>query len=138
MSGGSYMNRKNRPLFIYAVLCLAFLYVPVMFLPLFSFNDSQYIAFPIKGFTLQWYEEMWNSAPMHQALWNSIKVATVSALLSTFLGIFAAKAFTRFRMPGSKPVIGIIMLPLVVPEIILGTSLPVSYTHLTLPTIYSV
>lgn len=132
MSSGSYMSRRNTPLFIYAVLCLAFLYVPVMFLPLFSFNDSQYIAFPIEGFTLRWYEEMWNSGPMHEALWNSIKVAFVSASLSTLLGIFAAKAFTRFRMPGSKPVIGIIMLPLVVPEIILGTSLLIMVNNIGL------
>ncbi|MCP4377773.1 MAG: ABC transporter permease, partial [bacterium] len=47
MKDVSYINRPNRPLFVYAVLFLAFLYVPVLFLPLFSFNDSIYIAFPI-------------------------------------------------------------------------------------------
>ena len=40
---------------VYAVLYLAFVYIPVLFLPLFSFNDSIYIAFPLKGFTLEWY-----------------------------------------------------------------------------------
>ena len=43
---------------VYAVIYLAFIYVPVLFLPLFSFNDSIYIAFPLKGFTLEWYGKM--------------------------------------------------------------------------------
>lgn len=51
MKDVSYLNRPNRTLAVYAILCLAFLYVPVLFLPLFSFKDSLFIAFPIKGFT---------------------------------------------------------------------------------------
>ena len=92
-------------------------------LPVFSVNDSLYIAFPLKGFTLKWYESMLTNDSMHRALWNSIKVALAAATISTVLGIFAAKAVTRYRMPGQKSVVSVIMLPLVIPEIILGTSL---------------
>jgi len=123
MKDASYIERPNRPLHIYALFYLAFLYVPVLFLPLFSFNDSLYISFPLKGFTTHWYEVMLNDQPMFAALMNSIKVGLASSVLATTLGIFGAKAMTRYRMPGQKPVFFVIMLPLVIPGIILGVAL---------------
>ena len=123
MSAASYIERRSIPLAIYAAFFMAFLYVPVLLLPLFSFNDGLYIAFPIKGFTTRWYAEMFANTAMHAALWNSLKVGFTTAVVATGLGIFAAKALTRYRLPGQKPVIAVIMLPLVIPEIILGTSL---------------
>ena len=109
--------------YVYAVIYLIFIYLPVLFLPVFSFNDSKYIAFPLKGFTLKWYEEMINNPSMLNALMNSIKIGLVVALLSTIFGLLAAKAVTRYRMPGRAPLVGFIMIPLVIPEIILGISL---------------
>ena len=123
MKNVPYTERPNRTLSIYAVFFLAFLYVPVLFLPLFSFNDAIYIAFPIKSWTLQWYRDMFANQPLHAALMNSIKVGAVSSIVATFLGIFAAKAVTRYRMPGKGPVITLVMAPLVIPGIILGVAL---------------
>ena len=108
---------------VYAVLYLAFVYIPVMFLPLFSFNDSIFIAFPLQGFTLDWYKQMANSDGLLDALYNSIKLGCVVAVLATILGTFAAKAVTRYKMPGRGPVITFIMLPLVIPGIIMGIAL---------------
>ena len=54
MTEAAYIQRPNRPLYVYALLYLAFLYIPVLFLPLFSFNDAIYVAFPLKGFTTKW------------------------------------------------------------------------------------
>ena len=123
MSRAGYFRRPNRPLFVYAVVYLAFLYIPVMLLPLFSFNDGIYIAFPMKGFTTQWYEEMFTDQAMHKALWNSIQVGAFTSVVATFFGVLGAKAVTRYRIVGVKPMMGIIMLPLVVPGIILGVAL---------------
>lgn len=123
MSAGNPTFRHSKSLLVYAIGYLAFLYVPVLFLPLFSFNDSTFISFPLKGFTFQWYESMFANSAMHNALWNSIKVGFTTSAISTVLGILAAKAITRYRLPGEKPIIAVIMLPLVIPEIILGTSL---------------
>ena len=123
MSDVSYIKRPNRPLMVYAVLFLAFLYVPVLFLPLFSFNDSQFIAFPLKGFTLRWYEQMMANDALQASLLNSINVGLWVSAVSTLLGIFAAKAVTRYRIPGSRPLVAVIMLPMVVPGIILGTAI---------------
>jgi spermidine/putrescine transport system permease protein len=123
MKGVSYIQRPNRPLHIYALLYLAFLYIPVLFLPLFSFNDSLYIAFPLKGFTTKWYASMIGNGPLLAALVNSVKVGAATAVLATILGLFGAKAVTRYRLPGQKPVVFAIMLPLVIPGIILGVAL---------------
>lgn len=123
MKNVPYIERPNRTLSIYAVCFLTFLYVPVLFLPLFSFNESIYIAFPIENWTLQWYRDMFDNEPMHAALMNSIRVGLISSVIATFLGIFGAKAVTRYRMPGKGPVITLIMAPLVIPGIILGVAL---------------
>ena len=118
---------------IYAVIYLTFIYLPVLFLPLFSFNNSKYIAFPLKGFTLKWYEQMINSPDMLEALLNSVKVGITVAILSTILGLLAAKAVTRYRLPGRGPVMGFIMVPLVIPEIILAISLLILITQVDIP-----
>ena len=130
MKSVSYIQRPNRPLHVYAMLYLAFLYVPVLFLPLFSFNDSIYITFPLKGFTTKWYASMLSNEPLLAALVNSLKVGAATAVLATILGIFGAKAITRYRLPGQKPVVFVIMLPLVIPGIILGVALLIMMTRI--------
>lgn len=129
MSNGSYISRPNRPLQVYAVIFLFVLYVPVLFLPLFSFNDSIYVKFPLTGFTLQWYGELFTREPVWNALMNSLKVGVTVSVISTFVGIFAAKAITRYRFPGRGPIVGFIMLPLVVPLIIFGVALLVLFSQ---------
>jgi len=123
MSVPSYIDRPNRPLYVYALIYLAFLYVPVLFLPLFSFNDGIYVAFPIEGLTTKWYEQMLSDGPMGDALLNSLNVGGITAVLATLLGIFGAKAVTRYRIPGKQPMVFVIMLPLVIPGILLGVAL---------------
>ncbi len=114
---------KVRLLGIYAVAYLIFIYAPVLFLPLFSFNDSTFIAFPLKGFTTQWYVEAYQNERLIQSLMNSIKVGVPVAIVSTIFGTFAAKAVIRYRMPGKAPLVSFIMAPLVVPGIIVGIAL---------------
>jgi len=121
------------PLFIYAICYLAFLYIPVLFLPLFSFNDSIYVAFPLKGFTVKWYGQMLDNPALLHALYNSAKVGISVSVVATFFGIFAAKAMTRYHMPGKGPLTSFIMLPLVVPGIILGIALLVVSNWAGLP-----
>ena len=118
---------------VYAVIYLTFIYLPVLFLPLFSFNKSKYIAFPLKEFTLQWYQKMINTPDLLEALMNSVKVGITVAILSTMFGLLAAKAVTRYRIPGRGAVMGFIMVPLVIPGIILAISLLILITQLDIP-----
>jgi spermidine/putrescine transport system permease protein len=114
---------KSRSLSAYAFAYLAFLYVPVLVLPIFSFNDSQFIAFPLSGFTTRWYAGLAADTAMLHALGNSLKVGLVTSLLSTLLGLTAAKAVTHYRLRGTGPALAFISLPLFIPDIVLGISL---------------
>lgn len=133
MKQETYIKRPNRFLQVYAVVFMIVLYGPILFLPLFSFNQSIYVRFPLQGFTLQWYGELMERDAVWNALWNSVKVGAIVAVVSTTLGIFAAKAITRYRLPGRGPLVGFIMLPLVVPLIIFGVALLVLFSQLNIP-----
>lgn len=107
----------------YAIAYLVFLYAPIALLPVFAFNDSEVIAFPLNGATTQWFGALVDEREMTGALRTSILIALVSAAFATILGTFAARAATRSMFPGKRPILGLIMLPLVLPEIIVATSL---------------
>ena len=102
----------------FAFIYLGFLYLPIFFLPLFSFNDGVIVAFPIESFSTRWYSALMNIDALHDALWNSLRVAVSTSILATILGVFGARAFTRYRFPGRAPLISFVMVPLVLPEII--------------------
>jgi len=129
------MRKKSRGggLLAYALCYLAFLYVPVLFLPLFSFNRSVFIAFPLSGFTTQWYAQMLADDAMLRALGNSLVVGATTALLSTLLGLLAAKALTRYRVPGGAALLGFTSLPLFIPDIVLGISLLILLNAVAIP-----
>jgi spermidine/putrescine transport system permease protein len=129
----SYIRRPNRPLQLYAVLFLIVLYVPVLFIPLFSFNDSIYVRFPLQGVTLKWYGELWTRQSVWNALWNSVKVGLVVSVISTVLGVMAARAITRTRMRGKGALVTFIMMPLVIPGIIFGVALLVLLSRMGVP-----
>ena len=111
----------------YAALYVAFLYAPIALLPLFAFNDSTVVAFPLQSFTTRWFTELRHVTALHDAALNSVLIATVTALLATLLGICAARAGTRHRFPAKGPILGAIMLPLVLPEIIVAVALLVVF-----------
>jgi spermidine/putrescine transport system permease protein len=113
----------NRWLPAYAFLYIVFLYLPVVFLPIFSVNASAVPKFPLTGFTWKWYVELPNTPALLDASWNSLIVGVTASVLSTLLGICAARAITRYRFPGRRAANGLIMAPLVLPEIIVAVSM---------------
>jgi spermidine/putrescine transport system permease protein len=124
---------------IYAYGFLVFLYAPILLLPLFAFNDGAIVAFPLTGFTTKWFEQLLTEPALHNALKNSLIIAVASSILSTCLGIFAARASTRYNFLLKGGILGMIMLPLVLPEIILAIALLVVLLGLGLPlSIYTV
>lgn len=117
--------RQNRAVLfrIYACSFLIFLYAPLLLLPIFSFNDSIYIVFPFRGFTLRWYEELFTNNDLVAALLNSVLVASAVSVVSTTLSVMAAIGLTRFRVLGGNYVIGAVLLPLIIPGIVMAISL---------------
>lgn len=125
------MTRANG-LLVYTTLYLVFLYLPVLFLPLFSFNDGTIVAFPIKGWTLEWYRQLGAQDTLLRSLVNSLVVGFTTALLSTSMGLFAARAYVRHRFPGREASEGLVMLPLVIPGIIVASSMLVLFISIGL------
>jgi spermidine/putrescine transport system permease protein len=107
----------------YVIAFLIFLYAPILLLPVFAFNDGTVIAFPLDGFTTRWFAELWTNRELHAALVNSLLVAGASSVLAVLLGLAGARANIRYRFPGKAAAMGLIMLPLVLPEIIVAVSL---------------
>ncbi|MER9739693.1 MULTISPECIES: ABC transporter permease [unclassified Mesorhizobium] len=107
----------------YAFLYVAFLYLPVIFLPIFSINTAPTPKFPLTGYTLKWYQDLPKTPALLDAAWNSLIVGISASVLSTLLGILAARSITRYRYPGRRTINGLIMAPLVLPEIILAISM---------------
>lgn len=124
---------KSPGLKIYTIAYLVFLYAPIALLPIFAFNDSRVIAFPLAGFTTNWFVEMWNDQQLWIAFKNSMTIAVSSALFATLFGIFAARASTRYNFPGKPGIIGLIMLPLVLPEMIVSMALLVILIGIGVP-----
>lgn len=108
---------------VYAVGYLIFLYLPIFLLPVFAFNDSTIIAFPLDGFTTKWFAALTENETLHGAALNSLAIAVTSAVLATSMGLAAAMASTLYDWPGKTGMMGLIMLPLVLPEIIVAVAL---------------
>jgi spermidine/putrescine transport system permease protein len=100
-----------------------FLYGPILFAPLFSFNDSTFATFPLKGFTLRHYGEMLTNTGMLDALKNSLTVAAIVSTVTTAISVPAAIALTRHRPPGAGAILAAMSLPLVVPSIVFAVAL---------------
>ena len=121
-----------RGLRIYTLLYLLFLYLPILLLPLFAFNSSTVIAFPLQEFTTQWFAELTQVPALQASVVTSLKVAVIVAVISTLLGICAARAAARYRFPAKGTIMGLIMLPLVLPEIIVAVALLVVFLQIGL------
>lgn len=117
----------------YTLFYLLFLYGPIILLPIFAFNDSRVVAFPLQGFTTGWFAEMAADQNLRIAAKNSLIIALSVATISTVLGIFAARASVRYRFPGKGPLMGMIMLPLVLPEMIVAMALLVVLLSIGIP-----
>ena len=105
------------------VLGYAFLYVPIVALVLYSFNDSP-LPNVWRGFTLKWYAALASDAELQASLWLSLKIAALTATGSVVLGTLAAFALVKYkRFSGRTLFSGMVSAPLVMPEVVVGLSL---------------
>ena len=104
-------------------LGLAFLYLPIAILVIYSFNGSRLVTV-WGGWSLRWYHEFFSDRAMIDAAWMSFRVAASSATIATLLGTLAAVALSRGeRFKGRTLFSGMLYAPLVMPEVITGLSL---------------
>ena len=113
-------------------LGLAFLYLPIVILVIYSFNASRLVTV-WGGWSLRWYGEFFGDRAMLEAAWMSFRVAATSATLATLLGTLAAVALSRGeRFKGRTLFSGMLYAPLVMPEVITGLSLLLLFVALNL------
>ena len=104
-------------------LVFLFLYLPLLFMVVFSFNSTRQDA-EFTGFSWRWYEALMRDTKLVEGFWLSLKVAFVSGALSAVLGTFAAFVLVRYRrFPGRTVFSGMVNAPLVMPEVVIGLSL---------------
>jgi len=108
---------------VVAFLVIAFLWLPLLLIMVYAFNDSTIQSWPISGFTLHWFHEAWHDPEARSSLWLSIKVGLVATAIALLLGTAAAAAIHRFRFFGREAVSLLLLLPIALPGIITGMAL---------------
>ena len=119
---------RKRPvwLWIAAAAGYAFLYVPLVIVVVYSFNDSRLNAEWV-GFTLNWYHKLFQNEEMLAAAGNSLVIALVASLASTLLGTMAGVAMYRYKLR-LLPIL--VLTPIAIPEILMGVSLLIFFVLL--------
>lgn len=108
---------------LWLALVYLFLYLPLCFMIVFSFNSTRQDA-RFTGFSLRWYEALVGDTRLVDGFWLSLKVAAVAGLLSAVLGTFAAFVLVRYRRFSGRTLFsGMVHAPLVMPEVVIGLSL---------------
>ncbi|HSK93743.1 MAG TPA: ABC transporter permease [Candidatus Angelobacter sp.] len=122
-SAGTRLARSILP--IYTGLVVAYLFLPILVMAVFGFNDPQgRFNFTWQGFTLEHWANVFNRYPvLNQSLINSLTVAIAATVVATTLGTLIGLALTRYEFRGRRPLNLLIFLPIATPEIVLGASL---------------
>lgn len=116
-------GRTSRALLSYLVFGFAFLYIPILLLIVYSFNESRMVTV-WSGFSTKWYGELLADEAMLGAAWKSLQLAFFTACMALVIGTTAGLALTRFgRFRGKSLLTGLVTAPMVMPEVITGLAL---------------
>ena len=108
---------------------LAFIYIPLIVIFIYAFNESRSQAWPIDGLTLEWFDRAVNNPGVRDALWTSLKAALGATAIALMLGTLAAMAVSRHRFFGRETISFLIILPLALPGIVTGMALNATFTQ---------
>jgi spermidine/putrescine transport system permease protein len=119
-------RRALRALFAFVIL---FLYLPIVFMVAFSFDDSATPGLPIKGLTLHWYDVMLKNRQLLTAVQNTVSVSLIVAVVATIIGTMAAFVLVRGRLRYPNAVRILFTLPIMVPGVLIGISLLIFFSR---------
>jgi len=133
MSDIAVSRNGKRVLNVWFAVLLVFLYVPLLLLLIFSFNDNNLPVFPLRGFTTQAYQDFASNPELRASVVTSAKIAALSSVVAVILGLLAAIALVRRRVVGKSLVSALLLSPLVVPYIALAIGLLVFFNEASVP-----
>ncbi len=108
---------------IWAYLVVAFLFFPIAIVVLYAFNSSNVQAWPLPGFSTQWFTVAWHDNQVRDALWLSVKAGLISTAIALVLGSLASFGVHKFKFFGRETISFLVVLPLALPGIITGVAL---------------
>ncbi len=121
------------------VLCigvLAFLLLPILVIIPLSFSSSTFLAYPMPGWSLQWYDNLFTSDDWGRAMRNSFIVAPAATLVATVLGTMAAVGLARVQFFGKGALMSLLIAPMVVPIVVVGVSTYLFFARIGLTDTY--
>lgn len=116
---------------IYLCLIFAFLYAPIAVLIVFSFNEGKTRG-SWDGFSLTWYQELWQDSEILSAVSNTFVVAIITTIIATVIGTLGAIGIEQYRRKQKKLILGLNQIPVINPDIVMAVGLMVLYRSLSL------
>ena len=126
------MKKNSKLSNIYLALIFILMYLPILVVIIFSFNDSR-LTVSWKGFSLQWYQALFHDSGLMEALGNSLILGVLSCLLSAVIGTLGAVGLAKIQYRSKGLLEYVSILPLMIPEIILGMVFLAFFSLLGLP-----
>jgi putative spermidine/putrescine transport system permease protein len=118
-------------------LTLLFLILPILVIIPLSFSDSSFLSYPMPGFSLRWYQNLWQSDEWMRAAKNSFIVAPMATLIATVLGTLAAVGLNKAEFPGKGLLMAILISPMVVPVVVVGVGVYFFFAQIGLSESYT-
>lgn len=115
------------------VLVYVFMFAPIAVVVLLSFNSSRFGTFPLEGFSFRWFQALWANDAIVNAFQTSLVLGTLTAIISTAIGIAASLAMVRYDFPGKGLINTLLITPILVPEVVLGVALLLFLRWLSIP-----
>lgn len=126
------MKKKSKFPIIYLAVIVVITYIPIILTVIYSFNESK-LTSVWEGFSLKWYEQLLNDRNLMEGLRNSIVLAVLSCLLAIFIGTTGAIGMQKWKNRVNDSMANLSLLPLMIPEIILGMVFLATFSVMNLP-----
>ncbi|MDR0642735.1 MAG: ABC transporter permease [Treponema sp.] len=124
--------KKSRLSRVYLAVILALMYLPILLVIVYSFNQNR-LSTSWGGFSLYWYGELFKDRALFGALFTSLILGILSSLFAALIGVLAASGMTRAKIPGAGAIEFLAILPIITPEIIMGMVSLAFFALLSLP-----
>lgn len=118
---------------LHGVMSYIFLYAPILILVVFSFNASRFASAAWRGFTLDWYAQLFQNEAIGSALRNSLIISLSSTIISTIFGTMVALAMERYTFRGKLPFDALLYLPIIIPDIAMAVMLLLFFVLARIP-----